>query len=318
MVTAKRVQYSLRRVAPGKLRHVNIRERTFTAVRTANTGLAVVLNLEEKLEFVLGNYTEYENELLHLAVDNLVWARREWSQHRVAKQIVNRRVINLLSTTRMYLDQVQHDLGVFGADASAASAVKAASNAEYDSSFAFRVMEALRNHVQHRDLPVHQLTFPLLFDFDVEPMTRRQTAVPVLNPARLTSDRHFKAPVLKELLARGSQVPLTPLIRDYVAAITRVHSVLRQVTDAAVAEWDATIDGARKYARRVLGGDLDGVLLIAEHPGEAMVRSYVFDELALERRALRARTRKLDDLAQSYVASEPPEADKRHSRRTAG
>lgn len=307
MAATKRVKYALRRIRAGKFRQVAIGVRTFTSVRTANNGLATMLGLEEKLEFVLGNYTEYENELLRLALDNLVWAKREWAQHRVAKQIVNRRVINLLSTTRMYLDQVQHDLGAIFTKASATDAVKVATNAEYDGSFAYRIMEALRNHVQHRDLPVHELTFPVLFDLDVEPITRHQTAVPLLNPGRLALDRHFKATVLKELLAHGDRVPLTPLIRDYIACITRIHAVVRQVTDPYVAEWDAKIDAARKYARRLLGADLSGVILVAEHPGEPTVRSYVFDELALERRALRERTRKLDDLAQSYVASEPPE-----------
>jgi hypothetical protein len=301
---AKSITYALRSMR-GEFRQFVITEELFNDVRAANTGLITVLGLEEKFDFILANYTEYEGELLRIALDKMVWGERDWSTYRQAKHTVNRRIVNLLSTSRLYIDQVHHDVtGISGPDAVAS--VRAAASAEYDSRLEYRVMEALRNHVQHRDVPVHELTLPLLIDADTDPITLRHSVAPLLDARRLAADTGFKASVLRELRERGDTVPLTPFIREYLASLSRVHAVVRRVTDGVVEEWEQHVNVGCDLARTLFGNDIANVSMIAEHPGEPTVRRYHFGEIASERRALRAKNRQLEKLGVSYVASEPP------------
>ena len=69
-------------------------------------------------------------------------------------------------------------------------------------------MEALRNHTQHRGLPVHQLSFPASW----EPPLRKNLVyrvVPSLKVAVLREDGHFKASIIRELDEVGPTVRVT-------------------------------------------------------------------------------------------------------------
>ena len=288
-------------------REAEITKSEFDEVQSANAGLQLLLALEEKLDLVLANYLEYERELLRLALDHLVWGASKWSTHRAARHAVNLRIINFLSTTRLYLDQVSHDLvALFGKDSAETQEVEAARRAEYDSSLAFRVLEALRNHVQHRAMAVHELAFPILLDSDAEPMTAQYSVVPFLHVAKLADDSSFKKSVLAELCESGPETSLTPLIRAYVASLGRIHTIVRRLTKRSLSRWEQVIDRMIKRAHEVFGDDLSLLAISVEIPNNPVVASYLVHQVSSELRAFRSRSTRRDDLDLRYVASEPP------------
>lgn len=89
---------------------IEISRGEYDEIVTAQTRLVAMLAVEEKLEYVLANFEDYEGDLLRLALKQSVWPERNYSAFRFAQHLVNRRVVNLLSTTRLYLDQVKHEL----------------------------------------------------------------------------------------------------------------------------------------------------------------------------------------------------------------
>jgi hypothetical protein len=71
---------------------------------------------------------------------------------------INRSLPNLLTITRIYTDPVKHDMGTLSALPK--EPILNCFGQEYDSYFEYRLMEALRNHVQHHGMPITELSYP--------------------------------------------------------------------------------------------------------------------------------------------------------------
>ena len=128
---------------------------------TARDALVAMIGVEQKFDLLLENHAEYERELLGLALDrSLHLAALQWQGSQGDIAVVARRLANLLSAGRLYIDQVKHDLrSTFGPAHDVTEATKRQFSQEYDARLGYRVMEALRNVMQHRILPVHQLGY---------------------------------------------------------------------------------------------------------------------------------------------------------------
>src|SRR5688572_4740373 len=91
------------------------------------------LQIEEKFDLVLSNYEEFEQDILQVALRASMYFQHDWSAGVDTFQRTNRRIVNLLSGCRLYLDQIGHNLSLmYGEDSSAAQSVRAACSREYD------------------------------------------------------------------------------------------------------------------------------------------------------------------------------------------
>ncbi|HUP63442.1 MAG TPA: hypothetical protein VNA69_23860 [Thermoanaerobaculia bacterium] len=143
----------------GESRTLEIDEAGFEQVRKAVEQLEAALGIEEKLDLVLANFAEYEGELLQLALTYMLDFQGEWASRRAKSQIVNRRIVNLLSAARLYLDHVRHELNaMFSPGSRELADFELATNAQFDNVLAYRFCEQLRNHVQHQGLPIQEIT----------------------------------------------------------------------------------------------------------------------------------------------------------------
>src|SRR6266849_1778491 len=121
---------------------VDISAQEFELVKTAKHNLFVLLGVEEKFNLVIGNYLEYEQELLNLALVHMASHNPTWSSFHDAKALINRRLANLLTVSRLYIDQVKHDISsIYGKNASTTIQVRQAFSEQYDRLFGYRVME---------------------------------------------------------------------------------------------------------------------------------------------------------------------------------
>jgi hypothetical protein len=138
-----------------------ISEDEFTRTKQAKRSLVVAMSIEGKFDLLLENYAEFERGLLELALHQMIFSDLDWSSMQFDTQKVNRTLTNLLSASRLYIDQLKHEAGALDTSTpSLARVLKDKGSAEYDSKLGYRVMEASRNYTQHRDLPVQQLKLP--------------------------------------------------------------------------------------------------------------------------------------------------------------
>ena len=158
----KTKRYGITRAVVGGARDfIEITEADFLELEGARSHVNAALSIEELLDCVVENYLELEADMLTISLRRgLTW---EWTWDVVVSdmQRVNRRLGNLLASARQLIDATPQELEkVYGTGSSAATELKRAQAAAYDSMFGYRLMEALRNHTQHHGMPVGSVSFP--------------------------------------------------------------------------------------------------------------------------------------------------------------
>ncbi len=212
--------------SPGE---IDITEKHLNEIATSKQNLIIALGIEEKYNIVLENYKELEQELLGLTLNRLVFEDGSWSGFQTDIYVANRRLANLLSSCRSYGDQLQQNLShVFGTDSSELTEFKKKFQNEKRDTLGFRAMWALRNHVQHRNFPIHGLSFTNWADPGGENRQVKHGINPTLNIDELKNDLQFDKKLIAILSLTGTNVPLMPLVREYIEAVARIHMTVRQ------------------------------------------------------------------------------------------
>jgi hypothetical protein len=204
-----------------------IEESEFERIRKARDHILTAVLIEEKFGMVLENYFEFEQALLDVALRFMVFADMEFASIMRTLFLTSRRVQNLLSSARLYVDQVKHDLSHrYGSDSEQGRSFEAATQREYDTRLGYRAMEALRNYMQHRSLPLRYVSVALRREKETDPVVH--VANPELDLPDIRKHGGFKSNVLAQLEAVGSKPPkLKLLMREYVEGLAEVHIGLR-------------------------------------------------------------------------------------------
>jgi hypothetical protein len=179
----------------------------------------------------------------------------EWSHFADVIHTFNRRLNNLLSSCRLYLDHTAGALSaIYGSDSEPLSCYKKSRNEEYDSGFAYRVMEAIRNYAQHRNLPVAHVSVEN-GEFPGHRTTlNHHLIVPSLDIEELRRDHAFKRSVLQELDSFGKRyMDVRMWVRQYLEALGRIHAEVEHSISADLVAWDAMMSELRGPVRTDLG-----------------------------------------------------------------
>ena len=93
-----------------------IEQSRFYEVKKARNVCLLAVAVEEKFKLLLDNFAEFEFELLRLAEEYLIWpvsiTLRDRDHFRAMQERlrVDRRLVNLLTSCRLYLDQTDQVL----------------------------------------------------------------------------------------------------------------------------------------------------------------------------------------------------------------
>ena len=182
-------------------------------------------------------------------------------------------------------------------------------SAERDAKLSWRAMELIRNYLQHRSFPIHELSLETSADRE-EPSRgyARHSVHPAVTVSELQKDSRLDRELLRALAAKGAKVPLTPMIREYVSSIAQVHSAVREAMSADVSGWDDTLTNAIDLARTAFGTTI-GLAAARVEESEDGQEEYavedLFDEPIKRRHYLVARTSRAQLLERGYVSSRP-------------
>lgn len=193
------------------------------------------LATEEKYALVLQNYVQFESTLYGITLNHLIFRTNKWSDFVDGIQLVNGSLLNLLSSTKAYLDQVpQHLNDIFGKASAQAKVFEKMTNSEFDAHFEYRVISGLRNHLQHGDFPVRWLEFSSGWNTteEGEKETCAHRIAALMSIDELTRNDKIRANTREELKSLGqSRLDVKPLVRAYVSSIARLHRSVRTVVE---------------------------------------------------------------------------------------
>ena len=308
------MRYTLKRRVMGAPGFLDISEDEFQRCKSAHTRLLTVLNIEVTFDLLLENYAEFERDCLGLSHRFLLFRRH--GEPLGPKREINRRMANLLSSARLYVEQVPKDLdAIYSPDKCSKPAnLKPAKDFIHScnrqrASFAYCAMDALRNYAQHYGIPVHESTYHVIRD-NMDPGSPYHVGLDLfVDVDRLALDPLFNQGVLKQLKREANRygcVELTPWVSEYMEKLCTVHESLRARIAADVASWDQTIIGMLDRARDAFGEMLSGLAVVAEEPSDE--GEYLEDQFAaiaavpIEwRQQLEAKNQGFDNLSAGYV-----------------
>ncbi len=234
------VDYLLHQSTLSSSASLRIEQQEYEAIKAAKDGLATIFSAEQKYDALMENYAELEKSLIDEALDHMIFSDALSTRADSAGDIINRRVLNLLASARLYLDALpRHVATILSADQAAAERVRNIPAKLYDRSLGYRVMEAIRNYAQHRELPVHGFQWRSEWeDIHREDARLSYSVAPKLNVNSLRADAKFKRSVLAELDVLGPDVLLMPLLREYIETLSTLHEEFRSAVAGEETSWE--------------------------------------------------------------------------------
>jgi len=281
---------------------LEISRARFETTKAAKENLVVALGPEEKYDIAIENYYEYESELLNQALRGAMFPYHSWSIGNI--QAFSKRLMNMLAACRLYLDSVRHDLNLMCRDGGhKAENFREQISEEYDASMGYRAMDALRNYVQHRALPISSLEYSSKRESPSH--DKYFVVIPYVNLRRLELDRKFKRDILDELKGLGDRIDIRPLVREYILAIGRLHNTYRQLVSQDLEAWEYTISGVgEEYRKRSGDEETVGLAVIAIDDCDQYVESIPVFVGMIERRRLLEKKNQLVDFTKVVITNQ--------------
>ena len=248
---------------------INITESEFLALRVSMDCLVNILYIEEKYDFIVNNKIS-----LDVALEYPIEMDMDMQSHRYAKSEINRHFANVLTTTRLYVDQGMRygrklDL-LFG---ESLVNFKGWFGQQYDARLGYRVMEALRNFVQHRGDAIHRASFGTYKEYIEDRMIIVRRIDTYLEPSELRKEKKFKASVLEELEAQTSRITAQSFLNEYLEGLREVHERFRAATKEKYIEaTDCISDAIFRYGGSAK--DVIGLQAVEEYASGQEKRSF--------------------------------------------
>lgn len=219
------MKYFLRQRIIGSAAKVSISAQEFLDIKKSRNILLSAFAVEEAYDLIVSNYIELEQEIVSAAACEGIREVHNYDDFFSLRSLLNRRFVNLLSTCRSYIDQTPQLLSECAVDPkSARDELKRCLSKNYDEFFSYRFFEALRNHVQHCGLAVHEVKIGGKWVETDEFRVREVSVEPIAIRKFLEQDTKFK----KELFSNmPDKLPLLGHLRKYMQAIGEAHLIVR-------------------------------------------------------------------------------------------
>lgn len=279
-----------------------IDNQRFSLLKASRTILSEALEFEEEYEMMISNYIDLEKESLNALISYGVLTHRGHADFFDARLALNRRLLNLLTSVRLYSDRLTaHCFACLPEETGIKERVESLRVTEYERNFDYRFMDALRNYIQHYGTAIHQVMFgERLIPPHINGLIEIYSSFSAEKKV-LASDPHFKKQILNEM---PDKVDLISASRGYIESLSSIHINVRQMTTKSVKEARSLIQTAIDDYRAVYKKDL------------VALNAYVFDEktkideilLFLNwddmRIHLQERNKQLKNLKKSYVTGQ--------------
>jgi len=284
---------------------LTISEEQFEQIKLHKKTLQAALAIEEKYELLMCNYKEYERDVLEASLDHMLTFSMEYSKFLDERIRFNRRLVNILTASKMYMDQMERHLrDCLPAEdkVELAEYFKTLRSEQYNRHFEYAFFEALRNHAQHAGLCVSAVRQDVRNALARDELREWQFNTQVFCSKKFLSENpDFKKSVLKIM---PDEVELTSALRQYISSIGEIHNSIRSKIEIPVNESRAML-GRVIESYNVVSG-LGTELVHANHysGSDALVEIVpIFLEWDNVRIALQQKNLRITNLAFRHVAT---------------
>lgn len=207
---------------------LEIDEETAKAAALSKRVIIAMLTAEEKYDAVIENYVEFERDLLDTTLEYKIFNGRTEDWFNTARNKIDRRFFNLLSSCRSYIEFVTHCSNVI---ASSKDALKRERSKHFDESFAYELMEGLRNQITYAGHAAHMVTYSISREDvgDDDFVLSYVTPTLEVSTERLLENDKLPRKLFKKLRSRGDHISFLPLLREYIRRFSEIHEFFRSL-----------------------------------------------------------------------------------------
>ena len=304
------MKFYLTKLIDDKQQFFEISKDDFERLKKSRESLFQALFIEEKLEIILGNYVEYEMELLHSSANQMLFGNQDWVWFTKDINRISRRIINLHTSSRLYIDQLAHHFStIYGSTHENVSKLKSQISKEYDRNLNYRIMSALRNYVQHRSFPIAGCKYvakKIENTPEGEP-DKLYTLMPYLKLDDLKADKKFKQSVAQEMESLGQAIDIKPIIRGYISSIGNIHNWVRKTLKADIQSWEKCLSDFTNQLTEKFGLNDNTISYYAVAYNEKNVQQEVvtiFEDFIKHRQELEKKNRNFSGLSMQFITSQ--------------
>lgn len=293
------MRYILCKFAGGEVPVIEITQEDYLTYQQARKVLSNCLAIEEKYEILISNYLEFEKQIMNRIVSNMIREEHGYSDLFTIRLKLNVCLVNLLTSARLYVDQLQqHVVACMPENSAVKKSIEALFSKEYDTYFEYRFMEALRNYVQHRGIPVHWISSGARWTNLSKDGLMEYSIIVASLRSFLQEDTKFKKSVLDEI---GDKVDLISSTRCYIESLSNVHEAVRQMIKTSVANARKLLEVAHSQYREVYDKSLVGLSVCLQSEDEIVEYFPLLLDWDDVRIKLQKRNRKLTNLKKRYA-----------------
>jgi len=302
----KKMRYTITKDTLDFNDHIDITETKYFEIKNSANNLIEAVLIEEKFDILIENYFEYEMTLLNSSLHNLLYSLdKDYLMD--ARSQITRRIINFLSTCRMYLDHSKHHLSnIYGKESKIFKKFNEKISIEYDSKLSYRIIEAMRNYAQHRGYPIYGIMLEgKLLDGDIK-KDRLYSTTPYLIPSEFENDEKFNKSVYEEMKKFSKKIDLKMVVRDYIESLGSIHQKLRELLKKDIEVWDKSIFEVVDIFKMKFGENITRIgLVIANLDSKGKFKEYVNinKDLSDRREKFELKNRNLKNLKERIVTS---------------
>jgi len=139
---------------------------------------------------------------------------------------INQRILNILTSIKSYEEHIKYKVSkLWGNSSEQIKKYEEIDSSLYDEFFSYRFLKRLRNYVQHRDLPVKCVRYPIM-SVGFEPRQIAFTVTPVMYKKYLLEFDSWSE-VKKDIEDQDNEIDSNLIIEEAFRVFTTLHSKYR-------------------------------------------------------------------------------------------
>jgi len=294
------MRYVLRRLVLSETFEVPVDEGTYNKCKDSMNILKNAFEIEEKYELLISSYIDFERTLLEISNNYSIRSDDSYSDFFDNRILLNIKLINLLTTARLYLDQISSNAEACLSElADAKTVVKSYITHEFNNNLDYRFMEALRNYVQHRGLPVSSVKIGQSW-IEANGEDMLETRVDLYAEKKELEHGDFKAKVLAEI---GAETDLRKSTRLYLQSLSVIQNKIRELVNGNVNQARAYVIEMQDKYTQVSQAGVVGLAACVKADGIYTSKVPLIVEWDNIRIKLKTRNSNLQNLARRYISS---------------
>lgn len=300
------MEYCLTQAILGSAKKVELDKEEYESIKSAWENILSVKYIEFQWAQLVENYIELELETHTVAVHQMINSFVRYAEFQDTIAAFTRRHFNLLQSCRSYLDHTSGHIRNLPVK-SLYDIFKLKRSKVYNSSFSFRLMEALRNYAQHEDVSLHGATLGSEWiASEEERMHRLKYSVSMqIKLDILRNAEGFKRSILTDLDEDLDKIDATEHIRKYLEGLSEIHSELRDQVNDSLESWKTIIRDAIQRYHQVSDGKVLGLAIVHFGPnGEVLARQSIFEDLLEYLERLQSKYSSLTNLSKRFVSND--------------